>query len=77
MKYSHTTSLGLKLETGRTMLDKLYRLSMFAAGILLLLMVVLTAVIGADEMVLRIVGWITVVPILSSLSLFIAKNVRK
>ena len=50
---------------------------MFAAGILLLLMVVLTAVIGADEMVLRIVGWNTVVTILSSLSLFIAKNVRK
>ena len=50
---------------------------MFTAGILLMLMAVLTAVIGADEMVLRIVGWITVVPILSSLSLFIAKNVRK
>ena len=50
---------------------------MFAAGILLLLMVVLTAVIGADEVVLRTVGSSTAVPIISSLSLFIAKDVRK
>ena len=59
------------------MLEKLHKISLWILGALLLLLVVLTAAVGADEMVLRIIGWITVVPLLSSLITFIILRTRK
>ncbi|MGN1164197.1 MAG: hypothetical protein ACI4S4_05230 [Candidatus Ornithospirochaeta sp.] len=59
------------------MLDKLFKISMYVLGALLLLLIVLTAAVGADEMVLRTIGWITVVPLLSALVSFILIRTRK
>lgn len=59
------------------MLDKIFKISMCASGVLLLLLIVLTAAIGASEMTLKIIGWITVVPLLSSLASFIAIRLKK
>ena len=53
------------------MLDKIFKISMILSGILLLLLIVLTSAIGAEEMTLKIIGWITVVPLLSSLITFL------
>ena len=59
------------------MTDKIYKISLFILGALLLLLVVLTAMVGADEMVLRVVGWITVIPLLSASVSFIILRTRK
>ena len=59
------------------MTDKIYKISLFILGALLLLLVVLTAMVGADEMVLRVVGWITVIPLLSASASFIILRTRK
>ena len=53
------------------MLDKIFKISMILSGVLLLLLIVLTAAIGAEEITLTIIGWITVVPLLSSLITFL------
>ena len=38
------------------MLDKIFKISMILSGVLLLLLIVLTAAIGAEEMTLKIIG---------------------
>lgn len=59
------------------MLDKILKISMILSGVLLLLLIVLTAAIGAEEMTLKIIGWITVVPLLSSLITFLLIRTKK
>lgn len=59
------------------MLDKIFKISMILSGILLLLLIVLTALIGAEETTLKIIGWVTVVPLLSSLISFIMIRTKK
>lgn len=59
------------------MLDKIFKISMILSGILLLLLIVLTALIGAEETTLKIIGWVTVVPLLSSLISFILIRTKK
>ena len=59
------------------MVDKIFKISMILLGILLLLLIVLTAAIGAEEMTLKIIGWITVIPLLSSLTTFLVIRTKK
>ena len=59
------------------MLDKIFKISMILSGVLLLLLIVLTDAIGAEEMTLKIIGWITVVPLLSSLITFLLIRTKK
>ena len=59
------------------MVDKIFKISMILLGILLLLLVVLTAAIGAEEMTLKLIGWITVIPLLSSLTTFLIIRTKK
>ena len=59
------------------MLDKIFKISMILSGVLLLLLIVLTAAIGVEEMTLKIIGWITVVPLLSSLITFLLIRTKK
>ncbi len=59
------------------MVDKIFKISMILLGILLLLLIVLTAAIGAEEMTLKIIGWITVIPLLSSLTTFLIIRTKK
>lgn len=59
------------------MLDKIYKISIILSGILLLLLIVLTAAIGAEELTLKIIGWITIVPLLSSLISFLLIRTKK
>ena len=59
------------------MIDKIFKASTILLGVLLLLLIVLTAVVGAEEITLRIVGWITVVPPLSSVVTFIMIRTKK
>ena len=59
------------------MLDKIFKISMILSGVLLLLLIVLTAGIGAEEITLKIIGWITVVPLLSSLVTFLLIRTKK
>ena len=59
------------------MLDKIFKISMILSGVLLLLLIVLTPAIGAEEMTLKIIGWITVVPLLSSLVTFLLIRTKK
>ena len=59
------------------MVDKIFKISMILLGILLLLLIVLTAAIGAEEMTLKIIGWITVIPLLSSLTTFLIIRTQK
>ena len=59
------------------MVDKIFKISMILLGILLLLLIVLTAAIGAEEMTLKIIGWITVIPLLSSLTIFLIIRTKK
>lgn len=59
------------------MIDKIFKASAILLGVLLLLLIVLTAVVGAEEITLRIIGWITVVPLLSSVVTFIMIRTKK
>ena len=59
------------------MVDKIFKISMILLGILLLLLIVLTAAIVAEEMTLKIIGWITVIPLLSSLTTFLIIRTKK
>ena len=59
------------------MIDKIFKASTIILGVLLLLLIVLTAVVGAEEITLRIIGWITVVPLLSSVVTFIMIRTKK
>lgn len=59
------------------MIDKIFKASTILLGVLLLLLIVLTAVVGAEEITLRIIGWITVVPLLSSIVTFIMIRTKK
>ena len=59
------------------MVDKIFKISMILLGILLLLLIVLTAAIGAEEMTLKIIGWIIVIPLLSSLTTFLIIRTKK
>ena len=59
------------------MVDKIFKISMILLGILLLLLIVLTAAIGAEEMTLKIIGWITVISLLSSLTTFLIIRTKK
>ena len=59
------------------MIDKIFKASTILLGVLLLLLIVLTAVVGAEEITLRIIGWITVVPLLSSVVTFIMIRTNK
>ena len=59
------------------MIDKIFKASTILLGVLLLLLIVLSAVVGAEEITLRIIGWITVVPLLSSVVTFIMIRTKK
>ncbi|MCI7455680.1 MAG: hypothetical protein MSA93_10335 [Spirochaetales bacterium] len=59
------------------MIDKIFKASTILLGVLLLLLIVLTAVVGAEEITLRIIGWITVVPLISSVVTFIMIRTKK
>ena len=59
------------------MIDKIFKASTILLGVLLLLLIVLTAVVGAEEITLRIIGWITIVPLLSSVVTFIMIRTKK
>lgn len=59
------------------MIDKIFKASTILLGVLLLLLIVLTAVVGAEEITLRIIGWITVVPLISSIITFIMIRTKK
>ena len=59
------------------MVDKIFKIYMILLGSLLLLLIVLTAAIGAEEMTLKIIGWITVIPLLSSLTTFLIIRTKK
>lgn len=59
------------------MVDKIFKISVILLGVLLLLLIVLTAAIGAEEMTLKIIGWITVIPLLSSLTTFLIIRTKK
>ena len=59
------------------MIDKIFKASTILLGILLLLLIVFTAVVGAEEITLRIIGWITVVPLISSVVTFIMIRTKK
>ena len=59
------------------MIDKIFKASTILLGVLLLLLIVLTAVVGAEENTLRIIGWITVVPLISSVVTFIMIRTKK
>ena len=59
------------------MIDKIFKASTIHLGVLLLLLIVLTAVVGAEEITLRIIGWITVVPLISSVVTFIMIRTKK
>lgn len=59
------------------MIDKIFKASTILLGVLLLLIIVLTAVVGAEEITLRIIGWITVVPLISSVVTFIMIRTKK
>ena len=59
------------------MIDKIFKASTILLGVLLLLLIVLTAVVGAEEITLRIIGWITVVPLISSVVTFIMIITKK
>ena len=59
------------------MIDKIFKASTIPLGVLLLLLIVLTAVVGAEEITLRIIGWITVVPLISSVVTFIMIRTKK
>ena len=59
------------------MIDKIFKASTILLGVLLLLLIVLTAVVGAEEITLRIIGWITVVPLISSVITFIMIITKK
>ena len=59
------------------MIDKIVKASTILLGVLLLLLIVLTAVVGAEEITLRIIGCITVVPLISSVVTFIMIRTKK
>ena len=59
------------------MIDKIFKASTILLGVLLLLLIVLTAGVGAEEITLRIIGWITVVPLISSVVTFIMIRTKK
>ena len=59
------------------MIDKIFKASTILLGVLLLLLIVLTAVVGAEEITLRIIGWITVVPLISSVVTFMMIRTKK
>ena len=59
------------------MIDKIFKASTILLGVLLLLLIVLIAVVGAEEITLRIIGWITVVPLISSVVTFIMIRTKK
>ena len=59
------------------MIDKIFKASTILLGVLLLLLIVLTALVGAEEITLRIIGWITVVPLISSVVTFIMIRTKK
>lgn len=59
------------------MIDKIFKASTILLGVLLLLLIVLTAVVGAEEITLRIIGWITIVPLISSVVTFIMIRTKK
>ena len=59
------------------MIDKIFKASTILLGVLLLLLIVLTAVVGAEEITLRIIGWITVAPLISSVVTFIMIRTKK
>lgn len=55
------------------MIDLFYKISVWALAILLLLMIVLISIVGVDESVLTVLGWITAFFILSSAVLFLVR----
>ncbi len=56
------------------MIDLFYKISVWALAILLLLMIVLISIVGVDESVLTVLGWITAFFILSSAVLFLVRR---
>ena len=56
------------------MIDLFYKISVWALAILLMLMIVLISIVGVDESVLTVLGWITAFFILSSAVLFLVRR---
>lgn len=59
------------------MWSKTFKISISILGLLLILLVLLTAVIGASEVVLKVFGYITLFFIVLTLTSFIMKKIRK
>lgn len=56
------------------MIDLFYKISVWALAILLLLMIVMISIVGVDEGVLTVLGWITAFFVLSSAVLFLVRR---
>lgn len=52
------------------MIERLYKISLGILALLLLLMIVLISIVGVDESVLTVLGWITASFIIISIILF-------
>lgn len=56
------------------MINTLFKISTFLLALLLLVQIVLIAIIGAEEIVLTVLGWITVFFLFSSIVLYLLKR---
>lgn len=59
------------------MLNILYKISLWALGALLFTLIVLISVVGVSENVLFVLGLFTLLFMLSSIVLFLVKNLKK
>ncbi len=56
------------------MIERLYKISLGILALLLLLMIVLISIVGVEESVLTVLGWITASFIIISIILFFLKK---
>lgn len=56
------------------MINTLFKISTLLLALLLLVQIVLIAIIGAEEIVLTVLGWITVFFLFSSIVLYLLKR---
>ena len=59
------------------MLDILYKVSIGVTSVLLLVLVVLISVIGCEEIVLTVLGWVTVPFLLAAVVTYILKKQKR
>lgn len=59
------------------MFNWIFRISAIILGILLAIMIILTAVVGAGDFTLKVLGWFIVAFMVITLTLFIVKRVKE